>query len=95
MSTAKDSERMPAASRRSTIHPGVGAAGSTPRTTRATKRSTPLRPRTGASSAKTTGNPSGVAEGGSAAITPGRPGSRKAAPVECEYSRATPRIEKQ
>jgi len=67
-----------------------------PRTIRVTNRSQPTFPAIGASSATVTPKPSGVATGGS---PPGkfaaRPGSVKAAPVEWEYSRATPRMAKQ
>ena len=58
-----------------------------PRTVRVTNTDAPCRPRIGAPSRTSTLNvPSGSVMGRSA-------GSRNAAPVECEYSRAMPRIE--
>ncbi len=83
--------RIPAFRRRSAIQAGVGACGSTPRTARATNRSHPGRPWIGASSLTSPPNPPGAGAGGCSRVT----GSVNAAPVEWEYSRAPPRIEKQ
>ena len=83
---------MPAWVSRRCIHPGDGRDGSTPRTTCATNRSQPGTPWIGASSSSSTAN-SPAAGARSAAV--GTPGSVNGAPVEWEYSRATPRIEKQ
>ena len=84
------SERIPASVRRATIHDGVGRVGSTSRTMRVTNSDAPTRPRIGAPSATTDLNASVVCETSAHARTPG---SRKSAPVACEYSRATPRID--
>ena len=82
--------RIPTSVSRRRIHAGEAADASTPRTTRATKRSHPARPWIGASSARRTAYPPsfGAATGSSA-------GSSNGAPVDRAYSRAMPRIEKQ
>ncbi len=87
---------MPAWTSRSCSHSGDGAAGSMPRTMRVTKRSHPATRFSGAASSTSTGKPSGVAAGTAPpGRFSGRPGSVNAAPVAWEYSRATPRMEKQ
>ena len=88
MSTASEIERMPASRSRDAIHGGVGRVASIPRTTRVAKAEQPTRPRIGASSAIVTGK---VSLG--AVMATASTGSRNCAPVACEYSRATPRIE--
>ncbi len=83
---------MPAWVKRRCIQPGEGRDGSTPRTTWATNLSQPTRPWIGASSASSTAK---SPTAGARSRSVGRAGSVNAAPVACEYSRATPRIEKQ
>ena len=70
--------------------------GSTPRTTRVTKIEQPSRPRIGAWSSMVTSNARAKLSATCAPPLAGNhvAGSRNAAPVSCEYSRATPRIEK-
>ena len=82
-------ERMPASFSLAINQAGDGRVGSTPRTARVTNTLAPVRPRIGPWSSMVTGN-SDVETTGSTANA----GSLKEAPVACEYSRATPRIEK-
>ena len=88
MSTTSEIERMPASFSRADIQAGVGRLGSMPRTTRVTNTDVPTCPRIGAASSRRTGNAVVAATAGTA-----RAGSRNAAPVELEYSRATPRMD--
>jgi len=89
-STASEIGRIADCVNRRFIHAGLSADTSIPRTMRATKRSQPTRPRIGAASSSCTAKPPAVGAGTASAA-----GSRNGWPVACEYSRATPRIEKQ
>ena len=80
-------DRTPMSARRLTIHAGVEMVESIPRTTRVTNPVQPATPRIGALSSIVIEKPS------AGAISTASAGSRNVAPVECEYSRATPRID--
>ena len=69
-STGREIERIPARRSRADSHGGVGAVASMPVTVRATKRVHPGWPWIGASSSRTTGNPSAVGTGTRAATAP-------------------------